>query len=291
MKNSHYLALLLSICLVQGLWAQVDQEVGFQTHAIKHTLFVCPDTAYELTRVIYEDYGLGFCRGFLRPDDFYSNGMAVLSLVGKDSIGPARVVRYELLPGMDTLGSPFSGRDYPAPYPVSCMGREGMEDLLREDAFHAYLVRAFGVDHLDTAVVYSCGPIDDPLEGIRHRYVLYTIEGWRTSTPKVNYRYGQMSKEGFHLLNEGTVVVPEKEMKRIRKSLVVYSNSSWGSYIFPGDRGLSSMLIVADRKVVATDYGLRCRARGRERPGAVSWVPFMLGRYSRIPPQSKIGSR
>jgi len=252
--------------------AQVADSTRYEVHVIKHTLFLCNDTAYALTRIVDNDNSLGFRRGFLEADSFFINGM--------ETVGLVRVVRFERQPGVDTLRSPFDQKIFPAPVQrVHDDYVSTIEDLLAEYACHAYLLRACGITELDTARVYYAGPVPRPGGTIVGHYEICRIGNWRQGEPVFQYYRGSCSPEnGFRITSQGILQVPPKELKRLRKQLEIFVKGDWSDCLQPGS-AQTDLLTAAGRRVLFNnDYP--CQRRKIRSPYAIGSIVTLLDKYS-----------
>ena len=144
--------------------------------------------------------------------------------------------------------------------------------------FHTYLLRACGYVQLDTACAYYSGRLGYSLEWAKQRYVVYAIDKWREERPTFRYHLVECNTDpGFQLLDSRVFEVPAREMKRLRKQLVAFSNAEWGDCTGTGEHGESDVLLASGHKVVATwhcrEGGDRKSTRLNSSHGGISRMP------------------
>jgi hypothetical protein len=273
---------MMALADVPSAMAQLDTATGPATHLMKHALFVSPDTSYEMTYVLAEESGLTFYRERYYPENFRWQGMADHRQTS-DTTWHTQILRAELLPGIDTLRSFFPSTKYGPPI-TETVGNERVgytsftEDELTADAFLAFALRAFGLPTFDTATAYYFGQVDHTLTPIGKRYVLCEVEGWKSGTPLFRYTVGRIAPQGFEVVERDTLLVPPKEMHRLRRMLYEFVGAEWGSCV-DGAQASSHMLIVGENKVVRAEH---CRDwKRRRRPDALIRIHWIYWKYSR----------
>lgn len=265
---------------------QLDSAAGPATHLMKHAVFVCPDTTYEMTyEPLGEFNGLQFYREWLGPEHFRWQGMG-RAAIKSDTVSPLIVFRAELLPGVDTIRSLFPSQTYGPPITRESGDMRIEVDALTADAFLSFGLNAFGLASLDTATAYYWGQVYEESKGAEKHYVLCEIEGWRKPASLFRYTVGRSVPQGFEVIEADTLSVPSKEMDRLKRKLETFVGAEWESSVCSPE-GESHLLLVSGRKVVMAEHCWDFKKWNR-RPEAISGIPWLYWKYNQ-PPRDFLG--
>jgi hypothetical protein len=266
--------------------AQLDSAAGPTTHLMKHTLFICPDTTYEMTYVLSGAFnGLKFYRGWRGLEDFRWQGMA-LAVTKADTVSQPMILRAELLPGVDTLSSLFPAQPYGPPVTGELGGMTFKEDALTEDAFLSFALRTFGLLSLDSSTAYYFGQANETVMQLDKPYVLCEVVDWRSTTPLFIYTRGRISPNGFDVDERDTLSVPAKEMERLKRKLDAFVGAEYASCVCSA-QGTSDLLLAGGKKVVMAKH---CRdyKKLRNSPEAMGEIRWLHWNYTQ-PPRNFFG--
>ncbi len=258
--------------------AQPDTSSVPPTHLTQHALFVCPDTSYEITYVLTEEFlGHAFYREWHYLENFRWHGMARMP-DGNDTAARPVIMRAVLLPGVDTLRSIFNTNEYEPAITERIGNTEYTTDYLTEDVFLAFALRAYGLVTPDTATAYYFGEFDRDVKYGGRCFVLCSVEGWRGLSPRFIYTVGQRSPDGFRVIARSELQVPPKEMDRLRRQLIVFVGSEWESCLF-GSYEAEELLMVGNKRIVWSEH---CRdgKKRRHSPDALQWISWLFWRHA-----------
>ncbi|MBP7449345.1 MAG: hypothetical protein KA817_04885 [Flavobacteriales bacterium] len=260
---------------------QLDSAAGPASHLMKHALFVCQDTTYEISyEPLGEFNGLQFYREWLGPEHFRWQGMAPVAFKS-DAVSPPIIFRAEVLPGVDTVRSLFPSTKYAPPVEQRVGYNVFEEDALTEDAFLAFALRAFGLVTLDSAAAYFFGQADETLRPLGKPYVLCEVVDWRSTSPLFTYTVGRVSPNGFDVVERDTLPVSPKDMERLKRKLNEFVGAEYASCVCSA-QGTSDLLFVGGKKVVMAAH-CRDHKKLRRKPEAMSEIRWLHWNYTQAP--------